>query len=89
MTEPVLTQTLTMHLNGGSKFSALNFDILADGKPTEIKRYNRTDGSPKYLITDDIFVCGEDEFDMLETKGVGLKEWVLAHISSPATKETQ
>ena len=47
-TRPVFTQRLTMHLNGGSKFSALAYEILADGAATGITRHKRTDGRPKY-----------------------------------------
>lgn len=78
--EPVLTQTMTMHLNGGSKFSELRYKILADGANTGITRYTRTNGSPKYLKTVDALVNGNESFDILATKGVGMKEWLLAQI---------
>ena len=71
-----------MHMNGGSKFSELHHDVYRDGEKTEIKRHTRTNGSPKYLKTEDIFACGEDWFDMLETKGVGLQEWLEKHSES-------
>lgn len=88
---PKFTQTLTMHMNGGSKFSQLNYDIFADGKPTGIKRYKRTDGSPRYLITDDVFKCGDDKFDNLAARGTGLMEWLESHIAPPGepASETQ
>lgn len=70
------TQSLTMHLNGGKDFSALQYKILCDGKPTNIIRVRKTGGSPKYLITSDIFACGKEEFDNLAAKGVGLQEWL-------------
>lgn len=78
--KPVLTQSMTMHMNGGSKFSELHFKILADGKETGIKRYRCTDGSPNYLITDDLLTAGEETFDVLATKGSGMTDWILAHI---------
>lgn len=79
MSGPKFTQRMTMHLNGGSEFSELQFDVFADGEPTGIRHFRETNGSPKYLITRDIFVCGEDTFDVMATKGVGLQEWLLAH----------
>jgi hypothetical protein len=81
MNEPKLTQQMTMHLNGGSKFSELHHRIYADGVETNITRHKRTDGSPRYLITQDVFRCGDEEFDVMATKGVGMKEWLLAHVS--------
>ncbi len=77
---PKLTQKMTMHLNGGSKFSELHFKILADGNETGIKRCTRTNGSPKYLKTVDVLRCGDEEFDVLSAKGVGMVDWILAHI---------
>lgn len=78
--KPKLTQTMTMHLNGGSKFSELHYKILADGEETGIKRCRRTDGSPKYLVTCDVLFIGEETFDVLATRGVGMTEWILAHM---------
>lgn len=89
------TQRMTMHLNGGSKFSELRFDILADGKPTTLKRVTRTNGRPKYMKTQDLFwdTCDPDAFfDMLAAKGVGVTAWlesrVAAGATTVATKET-
>lgn len=70
-----------MHLNGGRDFSELHYEVLADGEPTKIVRRVRTDGSPGYLKTVDCFICGDDVFDVLATKGVGLKDWLLSHVS--------
>ena len=77
---PKVTQTMTMHLNGGSKFSRMVFRIDADGVDTGITRIKETSGSPKYLITVDGFYKGDDVFDVLATKGVGMMEWILARI---------
>jgi hypothetical protein len=82
--KPELTQSMTMHLNGGSKFSELHFKILADGKETGITRHTRTNGSPQYLKTIDALVCGGEEFDILATRGVGMIDWILAHIKPEA-----
>ncbi len=87
MTTPVLTQRLTMHLNGGSKFSELRYEIDADGTPTGIRRLRRTGGSPRYLITDDFLWRGGESFDVLATKGVGMKDWILARLPGPAATE--
>lgn len=86
MSKPVLTQQMTMHMNGGSKFSELHFQIYADGAPTKIRRCKTTNGRPEYLITSDTFSCGEDTFDNLAARGKGLEEWVLAHLEEPAGK---
>jgi hypothetical protein len=71
-----LKQRMTMHLNGGSEFSQLHYEVLADGKPTGITRVTITDGSPRYKKTKDEFISGDESFDVMETKGVGLKEWL-------------
>ncbi len=86
MSEPKLTQTMTMHLNGGSNFSELHYKILADGAETGITRFTRTNGSPKYLKTVDAFLNGTKEFDVLATKGVGMKEWLLSQIANNKAK---
>lgn len=77
--KPVFKQQLTMHLNGGSKFSELHYAILRDDRPTGIRRHKRTDGRPKYLITEDVFFKGEEYFDILATKGVGIRGWLESH----------
>jgi hypothetical protein len=69
-----------MHVNGGSAYSTLSYDIYADGNPTGIKRYQRTDGSHMYVVTDDVLAIGSDRFDILASRGAGMREWVLAHI---------
>lgn len=79
-TKPKLTQTLKMHLNGGKKFSRLVHAVLADGKDTGITRIVETSGSPKYLKTADEFHKGEEVFDVLATKGVGMEAWLLDRI---------
>ena len=80
------TQKLAMHLNGGDEFSQLNYDIFADGKPTGIVRVTRTDGSPNYLKTADGFHCGDESFDILEARGVGMEAWLTNHL--PAQEPT-
>jgi hypothetical protein len=84
--KPVLTQRIKMHLNGGRNWSESHFDILADGQPTGIRRVKRTNGSPRYLLTQDTFHAGGDVFDVLETRGNGMEEWLLAHL--PAKEAT-
>jgi hypothetical protein len=81
---PVWTQQMVMHLNGGSKFSQLNYDLFRDGENTGIVRITRTNGSPKYLNTIDKFIDsadGDSEFDVLATRGVGMKEWLEGQIA--------
>lgn len=73
------TQNMTMHLNGGNEFSELHYKVLLDGKDTGITRHTRTNGSPKYKIIADEFHAGEDTFDVMETHGKGMKEWLEAH----------
>jgi len=85
------TQRMTMHLNGGSKFSELRYEILADDKPTTLKRTTRTSGSPKYLKTQDVIWDTRDPdapeaiFDVLATKGVGMTEWLESRVVTDAT----
>lgn len=79
------TQRTKMHLNGGREFSALVFDVMKDGNPTGITRSTRTNGSPQYLKTVDVFVAADgDEFDVLATKGEGLMGWLEVHTKEEA-----
>lgn len=78
-TRPVFTQSMTMHLNGGSTYSELQFAVYRNGVKTPITRLTRTDGRPKYTKTVDVLVCGNEVFDIMETKGVGMMEWLIAH----------
>jgi hypothetical protein len=79
---PRFTEKMTAHLNGGSKFSELHYRVYADGVETKITHGRRTDGSPRYLITSDVFSCGDETFDNLAARGVGLKEWLVAHLDA-------
>lgn len=72
------TQGMTLHLNGGSEFSELHYSIKYDGQEIGIRR-TRTNGRPRYLKTIDVIQIGNDEFDVLATKGVGMAEWLDAH----------
>ena len=87
MSKPSLTQQMTIHMNGGSKFSELHYQIYADGVPTRIRRCKQTNGRPEYLITVDVFSCGDDQFDNLAARGDGLEEWLLAHLEEPIAQE--
>lgn len=84
MSDIVFTQKMTMHLNGGRDFSELHFRVFANGEPTSIVHLRRTNGRPKYTITQDLFFCGDDPdgFDVLETRGVGLRQWLLEHVGA-------
>jgi len=77
------TQQMALHLNGGSKFSQLNYNVFCDGQNTGIVRVTRTNGSPDYLKTIDKLVLGDEEFDILATHGVGVTEWLEAHKPNP------
>lgn len=74
--QPVFTQRMTLHLNGGETFSELHYEVLRDNKPCGITRHTRTDGSPRYIKTADEMHCGEETFDILKTKGVGMNDWL-------------
>jgi len=85
---------MTMHLNGGSKFSQLNYALQCDGEATGIARITRTSGSSTgYLKTVDELHAGDEVFDVLATKGVGAIEWLEARhpkkasLSPPAGPE--
>lgn len=79
--ETKFTERLVMHLNGGRNFSVLEYRVLADGKETAIRHVKKTSGSPKYLLTEDVFQCEDHTYDRLKLRGVGLKEWLQAHAS--------
>lgn len=79
----VFTQKMSMHLNGGSKFSELRYNIYADDKLTNLKRTTRTSGSPKYVKTVDVIFNKDNVelcFDILAAGGVGLNDWIIAHV---------
>ena len=81
MVPSAFTQRLTMHLNGGRHYSRLRYRIAADGRDTAITRIRATDGSPRYRITGDAFLCADcgGEFDNLEPRDAGLLEWLREH----------
>ena len=82
------TQLMMMHLNGGSKFSQLNFEVYADGKPCGIQRITRTAGSPDYLKTvDQMKAANGDIFDVLATRGVGMEQWLIEHVVTASPSE--
>ena len=72
-----------MHLNGGRDFSQMNYEVLRDGKLTDVMRITRTDGSPQYLKTVDKFVCETSEFDILASR-VGMMDWLKQHAQPKA-----
>ena len=75
------TQRLTMHLNGGRHHSRLLYRVVVDGRNTAITRVRTTDGSPRYRITGDAFLCADcgGEFDNLAARNAGLLEWLRTH----------
>lgn len=78
--DPVFTERMTMHLNGGSEFSELHFRVLVDGHETPIRHHRRTDGSPKYRITDDVFACAcGAELDRRADPRASLRDWLREH----------
>jgi hypothetical protein len=77
--KPKFTQRMMMHLNGGREYSLLNYEVMRDGKPTQITRSTATNGSPQYLITSDVFRCGDDEFDVMKKPCGNLQEWLDTH----------
>lgn len=80
--KPKLTKKMTMHLNGGNKYSSLTYQVYADDKPTEIYQYRQTNGRPHYKITQDLWKCGDDEFDALANGNKGLLDWLHTHAPS-------
>jgi hypothetical protein len=80
------TQKMMVHLNGGSKFSILEFQIFCDGKPTGITRSRTTNGSPRYEITSDVFRCGRGEFDLMKQSHADLQKWLETNAVSDNPK---
>lgn len=83
--KPSITQRMSLHLNGGSKFSQLNYDIFVNDKPTGIARITRTDGSPKYKKTSDTLYFKDEEYDILGLGAKGAWNWILDR-ARPATE---
>jgi hypothetical protein len=78
--KPQWTQSMSMHQNGGSKFSQLNFRLYRDGKFSGIIRITRTGGSPKYLKTiDELQAANGETYDVLGKRGSGMLDWCEAH----------
>lgn len=77
---PTLTQRMTRHINGGSKFSELHYEILADGEPTGITLYERTDGSPQYRYTARELRYGDETLDLMDRDGSDPVAWVNARL---------
>ena len=81
MSKPQLTQHMTLHLNGGSKFSELHYAIHADGEPTGITLHKRTDGRPEYRYTDVVLRDGEVEVDLLAEDAPDAVEWIYGRLA--------
>lgn len=81
---PKLTKRMTMHLNGGSDYSVINYDVYADGKLTPIKNTVRTDGRPNYKTTVNVWTCGDEEYDLLKGNNHDLCEWLLKQLRTVA-----
>lgn len=77
---PKLTLQMTLHLNGGNKFSELHYKILADGKETGITKHVRTNGKPKYIVTNSEFHFNDEVFDLMK-EPAGAIEWIEARLS--------
>lgn len=72
------TQRMTLHLNGDT--TQMHRDLYRDGGPTGIRRATVTAGRRSgYRKTVDKLICGEEEFDLLATKGEGALDWLKAH----------
>jgi hypothetical protein len=84
----MLTTRLTLHLNGGSKFSERHEDILADGEPTGMTMHTRTDGSPEYRITVKEIHDGDATLDMLDPDSDDAETWVWARLAARSTPTT-
>jgi hypothetical protein len=74
--EAELTQRLTLHLNGGDKFSELHYEVLADKEPTGITIHKRTDGSPNYRYTAFEVHCGDETLDVLTAPKGAMMPWI-------------
>lgn len=70
---------MSMHLNGGDKFSQLNFRLYRNKVFSGIIRITRTGGSPKYLKTvDELQAVNGDTYDVLAKRGLDLN-WCESH----------
>lgn len=83
------TQKVSLHLNGGSEFSMLAYDVFYKGRTTNITRSTKTNGSPNYRKVSDMFICGDDEFDVLARGKKGLLEWLKAHANKSKAKPSR
>jgi hypothetical protein len=89
VSEPKLTQVMTLHLNGGSKFSELHYKILADGAETGITLHERTNGSPNYKYTARELHFGEETLDLMEEGHPKMRAWILEHVPGPRAVEKE
>lgn len=87
MAKPILTRRMTMHLNGGSKFSELHYEILADGQKTGITLHERTNGRPHYRYTARELHFGEETLDLMKPEGEDPEAWILARLPGPRLVE--
>ena len=78
--KPKLTQRMTMHLNGGSKWSELHYEVLADGEPTGVTIHKRTNGSPDYRYTAFEVHAGEETLDVLKAPPGSMLDWIHARL---------
>lgn len=82
MIEPRWTQRQTAHLNGGSKWSGFEYEIERDGRPTGVMLSVRTNGRRGgYRVVSRILTAPDEAtFDLIATDGIGVTDWLLAHM---------
>ncbi|HSH45086.1 MAG TPA: hypothetical protein VK966_04480 [Longimicrobiales bacterium] len=82
--KPKLTQRMKMHLNGGSKFSELHYEILADGEPTGITLHECTDGRPEYRYTARELHHGDETLDLMAEDCPDPLAWIHERLNANA-----
>lgn len=81
--EVKLTQTMVMHAFG-SKWSKLNYEILANGERTGIILAQSTDGRPHYRYTARELVDGDERLDLMQRAGPDPVEWIKGRLAARA-----
>ena len=78
-------QEPTMHLNGGSNYSSMSYDITIMGESVGL-RSTQTDGSPNYKIVSDIIHMNNEELDFRVSGKKKLARWMVERLPSDLIK---
>lgn len=82
-----LGKRMTLHLNGGDKFSEIHYVVTLDGKETKMTWHTKTNGSPHYEVVADELHFGDDTFNRFTDENFYERKTMAHHGPNPNAVE--